>query len=250
MVINGGMHFRKIRLAAIIPTLWTSTAYAGPPYLTDDPAPTDTRHWEIYAFGAGTKTAGSFDGVVGLDLNYGPIKDVQLTATLPVEFAHGGGVRQSAAGDVELGVKYRFVHNEKSGVAVAIFPRVILPTAGKGFGSGKVGVLLPVWAQKDSGPWSVFGGGGYAINPGAGSRDYWLTSAALTRTVSERLSLGAEMFHRSADEIGGKSYTALNFGGIYKLGGPFALLVSGGPGIANAREGGRYNLYTAIALNF
>lgn len=106
------MHFRKIRLATIIPTLWASTASAGPPYLTDDPAPTDTRHWEIYAFGAGTKTTGGFDGVVGLDLNYGPINDVQLTATLPVEFAHGGGVQQSAVGDVELGMKYGFAYKD------------------------------------------------------------------------------------------------------------------------------------------
>jgi hypothetical protein len=244
------MRIGKIRLAAILSTLGASPAFAGPPYFTDDPAPTDTGHWEIYAFGAGTKTAGNFDGVTGLDLNYGPVEDVQLTATLPVEFAHGGGTRQAGIGDIEVGVKYRFLHDEASGVAVAIFPRVILPTAVRGFGSGKVGVLLPIWAQKDAGPWSIFGGGGYTINPGAGSRDYWLTSAALTRTVSKRLSLGAEVFHRSADEIGGRSYTALNFGGSYRLGGPFALLVSGGPGIAHAREGGQYNLYTAIALNF
>ena len=47
--------------------LVSNSAYAGPPYLTDDPAPTQTGHWEIYAFGAGTQSDGGFDGVAGFD---------------------------------------------------------------------------------------------------------------------------------------------------------------------------------------
>ena len=36
-------------------------AFAGPPYLTDDPVPTDTGHWEIYAFTAGEGRRGQAD---------------------------------------------------------------------------------------------------------------------------------------------------------------------------------------------
>ena len=225
-------------------------AYAGPPYLTDDPAPTETGHWEIYTFGTGTQSEGAFDGVAGLDLNYGPVAGVQLTATIPVDYAHSGGQGATGFGDLELGVKYRLYNDEASGVSVAIFPRIILPTADSRNGQGKVAYLLPIWGQKDFGPWSAFGGGGYAINPGAGNRDYWTGSAALTRTLSSKLSLGGEIAHRGADAAGGKPYTALNFGGIYQLGGPFALLFSGGPGIENARDGGKYNVYLGLATNF
>ncbi len=42
---------------------------AGPPYLTDDPVPTETGHWEIYAFSAGEGRGSDFDGDAGLDLN-------------------------------------------------------------------------------------------------------------------------------------------------------------------------------------
>lgn len=236
-------------LIALVAVIAPQAAIAGPPYFTDDPMPTDTKHWEIYAFVAGDATPNTFDGVSGLDLNYGPVEDVQLTATLPLTFTRGA-VQQTGIGDVELGFKYRFVRDEKAGFAVAMFPRVILPTAGSRFGSGKVGVLLPVWAQKDVGPWSIFGGGGYSVNPGAGNRDYWQASCAVTRQISERLSLGIEIAHRGPESIGGQNYTALNAGGIYKLGGPFALLVSGGPGIANAAEGGRFNAYAGLAINF
>ncbi|MFM9852129.1 MAG: hypothetical protein ACKVOJ_04860, partial [Sphingomonadaceae bacterium] len=112
---------KKILLPALS-LLLPAIAVAGPPYVTDDPVPTDANHWEIYAFATGTQTSGNFDGDTGLDLNYGPIEDVQLTATLPVSFTRGGADR-SGIGDVELGIKYRFFHKEARGVAIAIFPR-------------------------------------------------------------------------------------------------------------------------------
>ena len=236
-------------LIALFALYIPQAAFAGPPYFTDDPTPTETKHWEIYAFGAGSEIPDSFDGVTGIDLNYGPIEDVQLTATLPLAFARGD-VTQTGVDDIELGVKYRFFNDDKAGFSAAIFPRVILPTANSQFGSGKVGTLLPMWVQKDFGPWLVFGGGGYTVNPGAGNRDYWQASVAVTRQFSKRLSLGMEIAHHGPDADGGKNYTAINAGGIYKLGGPFALLVSGGPGIVNAREGGRFNVYAGLAISF
>jgi hypothetical protein len=231
---------------------WAGAAAAGPPYVTDDPEPTDLGHWEIYAFAGGTSVEHGYEGGVGVDLNYGLVKDVQITATLPLEVAHSGGAAgpgtRAAAGDVEIGVKYRFLHG--AGLDVAAFPRVILPTAGKGFGSGRVALLLPVWAQRDFGPWSLFGGGGYTINPGAGNRDFWQSGAALTRTVSPRLSLGGEATWQEADAIGGHSETSVGLGGIVKLGGPFSLLVSGGPVWQHHVRQTQYRAYAALGLAF
>src|SRR4051812_40653976 len=115
--------------------LSATAALAGPPYATDDPEPTDLGHWEIYAFAAGTRAHGGLDGAAGLDLNFGPAPNVQLTATLPIDFSDDGG-SHAGLGDVELGVKYRFVNDEAAGLSVAIFPRVILPTARSRFGTG------------------------------------------------------------------------------------------------------------------
>ena len=52
---------------------------AGPPYQTDDPEPTDLRHWEIYNFIDVDGRHGDLDGAAGLDVNYGAAKDLQLT---------------------------------------------------------------------------------------------------------------------------------------------------------------------------
>ena len=227
--------------------LAATAAQAGPPYVTDDPEPTDLHHWEIYSFGAGTKTPGQFDATAGVDLNYGALPGVQLTATIPVDLP--GGAR-AKFGDLELGVKYRVLRREAAGVQLAVFPRVILPTADGRSGPGKVALLLPLWGQKDFGAWTLFGGGGWTLNTGDGNRNYWQQGIALTRTVSERVTLGAEIVHFGPDAAAARSYTAANLGAIIKLWGPFALLLSGGPGLAHARDGGTWNAYAALATNF
>ena len=240
---------RRIRcsLIAMVITLWPAAAFASPPYDTDDPEPADYRHWEIYMFGAGERSGGAFEGEAGLDINYGLAKDVPLTKTMPLNFIRGPGAR-TGIGDVEVGVKYRFYHDEKAGFQVAIFPTVMLPTSGKTYGSGKTGMLLPVWAQKDIGKWSVFGGGGYSINPGAGNRDYWQVAAAVTREISSRLNIGAEVTHSGPDAVGEKPVTTLGVGAIYKLKGPLSLLASAGPSFGG-KDGPKYHAYVALGLS-
>src|ERR1700729_811796 len=45
---------------------------AGPPYVTDDPEPTDTGHFENYLYIEGTHAAGAMAGPsAGIEINYG-----------------------------------------------------------------------------------------------------------------------------------------------------------------------------------
>jgi hypothetical protein len=234
--------------AVALAALAATPAWAGPPYLTDDPVPTDTGHWEIYAFAAAEGRRAVVDADAGFDLNYGPVKDLQLTATLPLGFTHDGADGwQSGTGDLELGVKYRFFSDEASGWSAAVFPRVILPTSSLGE-NGKTRLLLPLWVQKEMGATSVFGGGGYELNPGAGNRDFWLAALAVTRDFSDRVALGAEVALQGADTAGGTTQKRAGLGAIVQLGGPLALLLSGGPTWADHQTG--YHAYAALGLNF
>jgi hypothetical protein len=211
------------------------SATAGPPYLSDDPQPTDPGHWEIYNYVTGLNGEGGLSGLAGFDLNYGAAKDLQLTAVLPVGFSNVRGFAfdglRGGPGDVELAVKYRPLHQSEGSWMpdVAAFPRLFVPTGGTRFGSGHAQLLLPVWAQKDFGPWSVFGGGGYQINPGAGQRNFWQGGVAITRDVSKRLNLGVEGFSQGDDTSTGGGFETANFALIYKLVTHWSLLVSGGP---------------------
>jgi hypothetical protein len=227
-----------------------AAASAGPPFLTDDPEPTDVGHWELYAPLFEAAGSGSdFDGSFGTEINYGAAPGVQLTLGLPAAYAHDARGWRWGAGDIEASVKYRFYRDEAAGVQIAAFPAVTLPTASRGMGAGRVTAFLPVWAQKDMGPWSVFGGGGYAVNPGSGNRDYWTGGVVVTRQLSERLLIGAEADRQGSDTVGGRSSTSLGLGGIVDLKGPLRLLASGGPTFSDGGGSG-FHAFAALGLDF
>jgi hypothetical protein len=224
-------------------------AWAGPPYLTDDPVPTDLKHWEIYAFTSGEGFGSAFDDDAGFDLNYGAADGVQLTATLPLSFSHeaGDGWR-SGSGDVEVAVKYRFLNDEKHGVSAAVFPRAFLPTSSLE-GGEKTRILLPLWVGKDfAGGTSLFGGGGFELNPGRGNRNFWQAAVALTQDVNDKVSVGAEVTRQGGDRSGGTAQTRAGVGGIAKLSDHVSLLFSGGPTWADRQTG--YHVYGALGLFF
>ena len=229
-------------------------AAAGPPYLTDDPEPTDPGHWEIYSFAAATRTPDELEGEAGLDINYGAAKDLQLTVGLPLAFDNPNGFTthglRGGAGAIELAAKYRVVHQAEGGWRpdVSLFPSVFIPTD-KRFGSARVNLLLPVWAEKDFGRWSVFGGGGYQINPGPDQRNFWQGGLAITRELGERWSLGAEVFAQTRDEVAGRGFATLRAGASYRLVEHWSLHASAGPGWAEG--GGRQNtFYLALKADY
>lgn len=237
-----------VRIAAGVAL--AAPACAGPPFVTDDPQPTDPGHWEIYDFALGTHVPGETDGAAGFDINYGGAKNLQLTAVLPLNYATGGD-GAVGMGDIELAAKYKFLHQADGSPLpdVAFFPRAFVPTGGR-FGSHRLGLMLPLWAQKDFGPWSLFGGGGYDINPGAGQRDFWLTGIGLQRQVSTRFAIGGEIYRQTADADDARRFTGVNLGALYKMSEHWSLIGSAGPGIENARTQGRYAFYVALKADY
>jgi hypothetical protein len=226
-------------------------AISGPPFVSDDPEPTDLGHWEIYAFTGGTHVPGETDGAAGFDINYGGAKDLQLTAVLPLNYQTGadGAV---GIGNIELAAKYKFLHQSDGSPIpdVAFFPRAFLPTAGHRFGTRRLSILLPLWAQKDFGKWSLFGGGGYDINPGPGQRNFWLTGIGLQRAISDRFALGAEVYRQTADADDARRFTGVNVGALYRLSKHWSLIGSAGPGVEHARTQGRYAFYAALKADY
>ena len=98
------MRFARALVAFGLVTV-TAPSVAGPPYLTDDPAPTETGHWEVYGFTAGEGHGSTLNEDLGFDLNYGPVKGVQLTATIPLSLSHESSEGwRAGSGDLEFGV--------------------------------------------------------------------------------------------------------------------------------------------------
>ena len=253
-LINGraiiGLLRRRVAVGlALLALSAARPAVAGPPFVSDDPEPTDTGHWEIYNYAAGTHGPGETAGEAGLDINYGGARDLQLTVTAPINFQSG---TQVGLGDIELAAKYRFLHQASGSWLpdLAVFPRVFLPTASRQFGPQRLNLFLPVWGEKDFGKWSVFGGGGYDLNPGLDNRNFWLSGVVLTRNMTDRLTLGGEVYHQTPDNRDARTFTGLNLGGLYKLTDHWALLASGGPGVQNARQQGLYDFYVSLEATY
>ena len=244
-------HFAAFRwTATVLAILLSATpAFAGPPFVTDDPEPTDFGHWEIYSFVAGSHIASGTEGEAGLDINYGVATDVQITAEMPVDFASHEGVKP---GDLAVAVKYRFVRQAEGSLApdIAFFPGIVTPTTSHPIGMDRVNVVLPVWAQKDLGPWSFFGGASYDIHPGLANRNFWLSGFGVSRAINDHLSFGGEIYRQTADARNTEAFAGLNLGVIYKMTNHWSVLASAGPGIENPRQGGKYDFYFSLEASY
>ena len=110
-------------------------------------------------------------------------------------------------------------------------PRRPLPRAGVPRpGTRRARLLLPVFVQMGFESWSLAGGRGHSVYPGLAGRDSWRSSGFVAiRTLSPRLSLGAEFSHEPDDLLDGHANSALAAGARYRLAGPLSLTLAGGP---------------------
>ena len=231
--------------------LGVSPAMAGPPYLTDDPEPTDYKRFEIYNFTNGTATRTDTSGEAGIDINYGGAPNLQLTATIPAAYSlPNGGPLVGGFGNVELAAKYRFLTQQNFGLDVAVFPRVFLPSGAVNVGEPHASYLLPIWMQRDWGAWSAFGGGGCEINRGGDSQNFCEAGLVVTRQIVPDLQVGLEIFHQTAETKGGEATTSIGAGFHYDLNDTFHILGYLGRGIQNADETIRLNWYAGVLATF
>ena len=216
------------------------TAFAGPPFLTDDPEPVPFKHWEAYLFSAVDDKSKQTDATgPAFEFNVGALPNLQVHLVIPVAYASpADGPRAYGLGDIEFGVKYRFIQETDRWPQVGIFPLLEIPAgdADRGLGNGKVWGKLPLWLQKSWGPWTTYGGGGYAINSAPEARDYLFGGWLLQHNFGEKLTLGGEIFAqgKSSDDI--RSFLVLNLGGYFKITPNLQLLFSGGHTLAGGRH--------------
>jgi hypothetical protein len=213
---------------------------AGPPFLTDDPAPVEFRHWEAYIFATHdvARDATQVEGP-GFELNIGAAPNLQLHLVTPFATASvAGGPTMHGLGDVEIGVKYRLVEEGEHWPQVGVFPMLELPTgnANRGLGNGQLWARLPLWLQKSWGPWTTYGGGGCALNRAADARDYLFAGWLVQRDLSAKLTMGGELYTHGADTREGGGTAIFNAGGYYNFRPDFSLLFSLGHSLAGERH--------------
>jgi hypothetical protein len=209
---------------------------------------------EAYLFSSGGRTSGgtALDAAPGMEVNYSFLRNTFAHLVVPLAYndPRGGGSAYGP-GDVELGFKWRFLSQQNSGVDAATFPLVELPTgsARRGLGSRRPSYFLPLWLEKDWGPWTVYGGGGRWFMQDPGQRDWWYAGVLVQRQLGPDLYLGAEVFHKTAQTVGGRAGTGFNVGGGYTLAGPWQLLFSAGRNLTDVSDN-RLSYYVALYRTF
>jgi len=236
----------KFVLVAGFLSLASISAHAGPPFLTDDPDPVPYHHWELYGFvtqdiSNGTKVLNA----PAAEINNGVAPNTQVHFILPETTFSADGYSASTVGDAEVGVKYRFATETKNRPEIGMFPLLELPSgsAAEGTGNGRAWTKLPMWLEKDWGPWVSYGGGGIALNSAPGQRNYGFGGVLVQRTLNPKLSLGGEIYLQGASvepgqmipdapssvTVSGTRASAIwNFGGTYNFTPDFSLLFSAG----------------------
>ncbi len=246
---------RRSTRAALAFACWLSSGLhqtlAGPPFTTDDPEPVEHRHWEFYLASQDFKTSDGWSGTAPhFEVNYGIIPEVQLHVIAPLAYAAPAhGHAHWGYGDMELGIKYRFVQETNWIPQLGTFTMLEVPTgnAAEGLGNGHLQAFLPLWAQKSFGRWTIYGGGGYGINTGAGNRDWGYAGAVLQNQVRTNLLLGGEIYHRTALQVDARSDTAFDLGGVYDFTEHHHLLFSAGRSIIGPTE---FQSYVAYQFTF
>ncbi len=206
---------KRLGLAAVVLLCAVPRAWAqGPPFQTDDPVPVDLHHYEFYIFGGldGTPVEKDATGPA-IEFNWGAMPRVQLHAILPFGVVDPSnnpadapaGIGPWAFGliDTEVGAKIAFVKESKFMPQIGSFTMFELPTGSvaKGLGVGKVWYRLPLWAQKNFGPWLIDGGGGETVVPQVGYRNFRYGGFLVKYTFGERLELGSEAVYHGPEGV-------------------------------------------------
>lgn len=243
--------WRHARLLAVVAAgVGAASAFAGPPFQTDDPDPVDRGHAEVNAIWQATRGVGGRAGGVAGELNVGCAAQVQCHVAMPLAIVHpADGPRRAGLGDMELGMKIRFLGDGDSAWSAATYPTVFLPTgdAGRALGNGRAQWLLPLWVQRTLGVWRLDAGASLLVNPAPGARDVWYTGVLAQRSFGDAWSVGAEVFHRSAPAVGERASSGFNVGAIVNVAAGQNLLFSIGRGLTNV-DANRSSIFLAWQL--
>jgi hypothetical protein len=233
-------HLTYLLLFLVIAVTVPTTVFAGPPFLTDDPGPAPFKHWELYLFSTVDARKNQTDAQgPAFEFNVGALPNLQVHLVVPFALAAPTGEPSAyGLGDLEFGLKYRFIQETDHCPMVGVFPLIEIPTGdvNQGLGNGQAWWKLPIWVQKSWGPWTTYGGGGYAINHAPGQRNYSFGGWLLQRDFGEKWTLGGEIFAqgKSSDDV--RSFAVFNLGGFFKITPNFQLLFTGGHTLAGGNH--------------
>ncbi|MBS0271948.1 MAG: transporter [Proteobacteria bacterium] len=224
----------------LIFTFLSQSSLQATEFIVDSPVPTPYEQvmMDINA-SVDHRKSGTGTRLPALETQIGAYPDVQIRTVIPVAVLNAPKEKRSAYhyGDIGIGFKYRFLHETKWCPQAAFYPKFTLPSGVPELGTGNKSWTgtVPFWLQKNWGSWSLTAGGGYLFNPAKHKYNYPFGGALLTKKVTERLTLGNELFAQGPISLNNGSRLIYNFGGHYYFTPNTFILFSTGHSIAGAK---------------
>lgn len=242
---------KEISLIILIVT--SELAFAGPPFVTDDPEPVAENTWEVnYGISKTWLNGSTSASLPAIDINYGYSENIQLHAQPRYSYQTEGRGKYSSFDNTEIGVKYRFIHQEQNDVEfmLGIYPMLQLPTGDKKIGeaSGETQAFLPIWAQLNTEKWTLYGGTGYRVNNYTFSKNSWFLGVTALYEIDPNLKIGGELYRETASTQGGKYSSGFNIGGIYNISKAYGFLFSTGRALNKISETNDLSVFLALQV--
>jgi len=133
---------------------------------------------------------------------------------------------------------------------VAVYPRLVLGSLSREVGDTRPALFVPVWIGRDGKGWSTYGGGGCTFRHERGTTTACQAGWVVTRDLTDRLHVGAEIVHQTPAQTGDRASTAIGAGVTYDLNDHYHLLAYAGPNLQNVSQTARYNWYAALQTTF
>lgn len=222
---------------------------AGPPLETDDPDTPGDGNWEINFASTLENRASLWEFKPVLDVNYGWGERVQLKLKPRVVVLDppGDGAR-AGAGNIQLGVKWRFLDEDKHGFAMSVYPQADFNPPGRSVERGLVDdghdLFLPVELARTFGSTRLYAELGY--NWREQREDEWALGIAAEHPLSDRFRLVAELRDIAQRDFGDHELF-FNAGFKWKLHEHWMLLGSAGRTLREPR-GERAALFSYLGL--
>lgn len=220
--------------------------------LTDDPGTPGSNAWEINIAYLEQRTQQErLRSLPHVDLNYGLGERVQLKYETGWSFLstpESGGVK-SGLDDSLLGVKWRFLDQERSGVDMSVYPQLQLENSGSAVSQGiaepGANLFLPIEIAHDFGQIRLVGEIGYQYFHS--QENEWVVGVLGALEASDKLELLAEVRSYSETFVN-RGDVIFNLGLRRSLGSKAKLLASAGTGLTNGQGTTTFIAYLGVQL--
>ena len=229
------------------------TGLAGPPLETDDPDTPGPNRWEINLSSPFVNRNDTWLFQPLLDLNYGVGESVQLKLKPRwVVLDEPGSGAEAGAGNIQMGVKWRFLDQARHQVSMSFYPQADLNPPGnlvdRGLVTEGTQFLLPLQVQRVFRRSKVYAEAGY--NWREGQTDEWVLGLAAEHSLSDRFRLVGELRNVADDDFGDYEFF-FNAGFKWTFHEQITLLASAGRTLAESRgEGAAVFSYLGLQFTF